>query len=102
MSIFDIFDKISAENKAKGGIEYIIAGLGNPGMEYDGTRHNAGFFTVDMLAEQYGVELNRMNFKGKIAEVNISDKHCLLLKRCQEHNRTHRARRFPTYQNGRR
>ncbi len=80
MSIFDIFDKISAENKAKGGIEYIIAGLGNPGMEYDGTRHNAGFFTVDMLAEQYGVELNRMNFKGKIAEVNISDKHCLLLK----------------------
>ena len=39
MSIFDIFDRISSNPQNSGGkIEYVIAGLGNPGMEYDGTR----------------------------------------------------------------
>ncbi len=81
MSIFDVFDRISSDTTGKRGkIEYIIVGLGNPGMEYDGTRHNAGFFTVDMLAEQLGEDINRLKFKGKTAEVTIGDKRCLLLK----------------------
>lgn len=81
MSIFDVFDRISANpTAAKGKIEYIIAGLGNPGMEYDGTRHNAGFFTADTLASQYGEEINRLKFKGKTAEITIEGKRCLLLK----------------------
>lgn len=81
MSIFDVFDRISSDTTGKRGkIEYIIVGLGNPGMEYDGTRHNAGFFTVDILAEQLGEDINRLKFKGKTAEVTIGDKRCLLLK----------------------
>lgn len=81
MSIFDVFDRISSDTTGKRGkIEYIIVGLGNPGMEYDGTRHNAGFFTIDTLAEQLGEEINRLKFKGKTAEVTIGDKRCLLLK----------------------
>lgn len=81
MSIFDVFDRISSDMTGKRGkIEYIIVGLGNPGMEYDGTRHNAGFFTIDTLAEQLGEEINRLKFKGKTAEVTIGDKRCLLLK----------------------
>lgn len=81
MSIFDVFDRISANSTAtKGKIEYIIAGLGNPGMEYDNTRHNAGFFTIDILAAQYGENINRLKFKGKTAEVTIEGKRCLLLK----------------------
>lgn len=81
MSIFDVFDRISSDTTGKRGkIEYIIAGLGNPGMEYDGTRHNAGFFTIDTLAEQLGEEINRLRFKGKTAEVTVSGKRCLLLK----------------------
>lgn len=81
MSIFDVFDRISSDTTGKRGkIEYIIVGLGNIGMEYDGTRHNAGFFTVDTLAEQLGEEINRLKFKGKTAEVTIGDKRCLLLK----------------------
>lgn len=81
MSIFDVFDRISSEStKASGKIEYVIAGLGNPGMEYEGTRHNAGFFTIDTLASQLGAEINRLKFKGKTAEVTIGDKRCLLLK----------------------
>ena len=68
MSIFDVFDRISANSQTqRGKIEYVIAGLGNFGMEYDNTRHNAGFFTVDKLAGNLGEEINRLKFKGKTA-----------------------------------
>lgn len=81
MSIFDVFDRISANSTAaRGKIEYVIAGLGNPGMEYEGSRHNAGFFTIDALAEQLGEKIDRLRFKGKTAEVTIEGKRCLLLK----------------------
>ena len=81
MSIFDVFDRISANSTgARGKIEYVIVGLGNPGMEYEGSRHNAGFFTIDTLAEQLGENIDRLRFKGKTAEVTIEGKRCLLLK----------------------
>ncbi len=81
MSIFDVFDRISSKSPAPNGkIEYVIAGLGNPGMEYDGTRHNAGFAVLDTLAEQLGEKIDRLRFKGKTAEVTINGKRCLLLK----------------------
>ncbi|MBR6069655.1 MAG: aminoacyl-tRNA hydrolase [Ruminococcus sp.] len=81
MSIFDVFDRISANSTAaRGKIEYVIAGLGNPGLEYEGSRHNAGFFTIDTLAEQLGEKIDRLRLKGKTAEVTIGDKRCLLLK----------------------
>ncbi len=81
MSIFDIFDRISSNSQTGGGkIEYVIAGLGNPGMEYEGSRHNAGFFVLDTLAKQEGTDINRLKFKGKTGEVVIGGKRCLLLK----------------------
>ena len=81
MSIFDVFDRISANSQnARGKIEYVIAGLGNPGLEYENTRHNAGFIVLDMLAKQCGEEINRMQFKGGTADVMLGDKRCLLLK----------------------
>lgn len=81
MSIFDVFDRISSNSSAsRGKIEYVIAGLGNPGMEYENTRHNAGFQVLDTLAAQLGEEINRLRFKGKTAEVTIGSKRCLLLK----------------------
>lgn len=81
MSIFDVFDRISSNSpSARGKIEYVIAGLGNPGMEYDGTRHNAGFAVLDILAEQLGEKIDRLRFKGKTAEVTIDGTRCLLLK----------------------
>ncbi len=81
MSIFDIFDRISSDSSRAGGkIEYIIAGLGNPGMEYDNTRHNAGFNVLDTLASQLGENISRLKFKGKTAEASIGGKRCLLLK----------------------
>ena len=81
MSIFDVCDRISSKSPAPNGkIEYVIAGLGNPGMEYEGTRHNAGFAVLDTLAEQLGEKIDRLRFKGKTAEVTINGKRCLLLK----------------------
>ena len=81
MSIFDVFDRIAANSSAaRGKIEYVITGLGNPGLEYENTRHNAGFMVLDELAKQLGEDISRLRFKGKTAEVTIEGRRCLLLK----------------------
>lgn len=58
----------------------IIVGLGNPGKEYSGTRHNAGFEVIDKLAYDYNINVNKAKFKGIIGEGNIKNKHIILLK----------------------
>jgi PTH1 family peptidyl-tRNA hydrolase len=63
-----------------GGVEFIIAGLGNPGREYEGTRHNAGFMALDLLAEKAGAKLDRVKFKGLCAQAVVGGKKVLLLK----------------------
>lgn len=81
MSIFDIFNRLNAEKTApKGKIEYIIAGLGNPGLQYENTRHNAGFNVIDRIAEKYNVELKKLQFKSQIDEASVSGVRCLLIK----------------------
>ena len=56
MNIDELFKKIAADREAKAAapITYIVAGLGNPGKEYDGTRHNTGFAAIDFIAEKAG------------------------------------------------
>ncbi len=64
----------------RGKIEYIIAGLGNPGKKYENTRHNAGFKAVDILANSHGFEFKKMKFKALIADEMIAGKRCLIMK----------------------
>ncbi len=79
MSIWDIFKKIENGNKSIKP-EYIIAGLGNPGLTYENTRHNAGFMTIDKLLENTPHSGFKMKFKSKYTTSNISGKSCLVLK----------------------
>lgn len=59
---------------------YLIVGLGNPGKEYAGTRHNIGFEAIDYIADKYNIEMNRVKFRGVFGEGNINGKKVLLLK----------------------
>jgi len=61
-------------------IEYIIVGLGNPGRQYENTRHNAGFIAMDYIADKLGVKINKIKFKSTVGEANIAGKRCLLMK----------------------
>lgn len=59
---------------------YIIIGLGNPGKEYEYTRHNAGFLFIDFLASKYKIKMNKIKFKGLCGEGSINGEKVLLLK----------------------
>lgn len=81
MNIFDIFNQISKEKPAPvGKPEYIIVGLGNPGDKYMYTRHNAGFMTLEKLAEKCGVQMKKIRFKSLTAEAVVNGTPCLLMK----------------------
>ena len=59
---------------------FLIVGLGNPGKEYENTRHNAGFMTVDALADEYGFSSFKSKFDGEIAEGKIEGEKVYILK----------------------
>lgn len=59
---------------------YLIAGLGNIGSKYNGTRHNVGFEVVDLLAEKYSIDISREKFKGTFGEGRIGEDRVILLK----------------------
>ena len=79
-NIFDIFKKIEQEKVSTGPVEYLIVGLGNPGRDYELTRHNAGFLCIDYLAAKCGAQINRAKFSALVGEATIGGKKCLLVK----------------------
>ena len=64
----------------RGKIEYIVAGLGNPGSKYADTRHNAGFKVVDLLAKKEGFAFKKAKFQALIADEYIAGRRCLVMK----------------------
>jgi len=59
---------------------YVIAGLGNPGKQYENTKHNVGFWAVDLLAEAHGIDIRKLRFKALVGEGTLSGQKVLLVK----------------------
>jgi peptidyl-tRNA hydrolase, PTH1 family len=60
-------------------LDLLVAGLGNPGREYEQTRHNAGWLVADELARRHGGSF-RSKFSGQLAEVRVGEWKVALLK----------------------
>lgn len=59
---------------------YIIAGLGNPGKQYEGTRHNVGFLSIDALADRYNIEVKEKAHKALIGKGMLEGQKVILVK----------------------
>ena len=66
--------------KPGGQYDFLIVGLGNPGKEYEKTRHNAGFMALDKIAEKFGAGSVKTKNKAQIMDCRISGKRVLLVK----------------------
>ena len=64
----------------KGNETWLIVGLGNPGKEYEKTRHNCGFRALDILASKLGCKVDKNKFQGLYGQANYKGKKLLLLK----------------------
>ena len=58
----------------------LIVGLGNPGKEYENTRHNAGFKFIDKFAKENNLDFNKEKFDGLYTEFNYKGEKIILLK----------------------
>lgn len=77
-NMINLFGKKTATQG--GAVEYIVAGLGNPGRQYENTRHNAGFIALDKLADKYNCNVSKMKYKALIGDCTIAGKRTLLMK----------------------
>jgi len=59
---------------------FLIVGLGNPGKQYENTRHNVGFDVIDIISRECGIPMGKEKFKGICGEGNISGEKVMLLK----------------------
>lgn len=59
---------------------YFIVGLGNPGRQYENTRHNIGFLTIDYLANKHNIDVKKSKFKSLYGQGEISGQKVMLIK----------------------
>jgi len=80
-NIFDLFQKIEKDaQRPSGPVEWIIAGLGNPGAQYEGTRHNVGFAAVEYMGRTRGFAIKKLQFQSLCGECVIAGRRALVLK----------------------
>ena len=58
----------------------LIVGLGNPGKEYEKTRHNMGFMVMDEIAKKLNMEYNKSKFNGLYFDINLNGEKVIFLK----------------------
>ena len=68
------------EERFAGDNTYVIVGLGNPGAEYEKTRHNMGFRALDVLSSDAGIEIRRAKFHALLGQGRIKDAKVILVK----------------------
>lgn len=66
--------------KQSGTFSYLIVGLGNPGREYENTRHNAGFAAADALAEQFNLNWSKKKFDAIYGDCEIANTRVIVAK----------------------
>ena len=66
--------------RTKAGESWLIVGLGNPGKQYEKTRHNCGFRALDILADMLGCKIDKGKFQGLYGQCNYNGKKLYLLK----------------------
>lgn len=63
-----------------GGISWLVVGLGNPGTQYESTRHNMGFLAVDKLAQEENFRFSKLRFKAWTATWEVGGQKVLVMK----------------------
>lgn len=66
--------------KRKSTYDWLVVGLGNPGLQYENTRHNAGFMALDSMAEDLGFEFNKNKYEALLGECRIANNRILVIK----------------------
>ncbi len=59
---------------------YLVVGLGNPGKQYESTKHNVGFMCIDNLAKKFNTEITKEKHNGLYTQIEINNKKVILLK----------------------